>query len=145
MKIIVDTNKVFSAILYTNSQIAGILLHSTDQFNFYSTRFLFSEIYEHKEKIIQITDYSDSEFEEITKLVTKNIRFIDLALLPVETIQRAEEMVKDIDIDDTEFVALTDHLEGKLWTGDKKLKTGLEKKGWNNFITTDELFERIFL
>jgi hypothetical protein len=40
-------------------------------------------------------------------------------------------------------VALTEHIKGRLWSGDKELQKGLTKKGWNKFITTDELYERI--
>jgi predicted nucleic acid-binding protein len=37
-------------------------------------------------------------------------------------------------------VALTLFLEGKLWTGDKKLINGLKEKGFKQFIKTSELF-----
>jgi len=48
-----------------------------------------------------------------------------------------------VDIDDTEFVGLTEHVRGKFWSGDKELRNGLIKKGWNRFITTDELFRKL--
>jgi hypothetical protein len=38
---------------------------------------------------------------------------------------------------------LAEHIKGKLWSGDKELQKGLIKKGWNKFISTEELFDRI--
>ena len=42
-------------------------------------------------------------------------------------------------MDDLPFVALTDYLDGKLWTGDLKLLRGLKAKGYENCLTTKEL------
>ena len=91
MRIVVDTNIIFSAILNTNSLFARIILQ------------------------------------------------------PTKVLSEAENLLSDIDIDDTEFVALTTHIRGKLWSGDKKLQTGLIKKGWNKFVSTDELYKTINL
>ena len=143
MRIVVDTNIAFSAILNTNSKIARILLQPKSRLNFYSTEQLLSEIEEHKEKIKKISNYSDYELDRIITLISNKIRFINLRLIPKESYEYAESLTKDVDIDDTEFVALTEHIKGKLWSGDKELQKGLNKKGWNKFISTDELFERI--
>jgi len=43
-------------------------------------------------------------------------------------------LCKDIDESDTPFVALTIELKALLWTGDKKLKEGLKKKGFISFF-----------
>jgi predicted nucleic acid-binding protein len=101
------------------------------------------EIEEHKGKIKKISNYSDYELDRIITLITNKIRFINLKLIPKESYEFAESLTQDIDIDDTEFVALTEHIKGKLWSGDKELQRGLNKKGWNKFISTEELFERI--
>ena len=60
MRIVVDTNIVFSAILNTNSNIARIILHPKSNLHFYSTEQLLNEIEEHSENFrscrnIQIT------------------------------------------------------------------------------------------
>jgi predicted nucleic acid-binding protein len=82
MRIVVDTNIAFSAILNTNSNIARILLQPKSRLHFYSTDLLLEEINEHKEKIISIAEYSNEEFEITIRLITSKIKFIDLNLIP---------------------------------------------------------------
>jgi predicted nucleic acid-binding protein len=143
MRIVVDTNIAFSAILNTNSKIARILLQPKSRLNFYSTEQLSVEVEKHKKKILNISNYSDCELDRIITLITKKIRFINLRLIPKESYEMAEGLTKDVDVDDTEFVALTEHIKGKLWSGDKELQMGLRKKGWNKFISTEDLYERL--
>ena len=54
-------------------------------------------------------------------------------------IENFAKLIKDID--ECEFIALTDYMNGLFWSGDKALQEGLTKKGWNKFISTNELFE----
>lgn len=134
MRIVVDTNIAFSAILNTNSRIASILLQPKSRLNFYSTEQLFTEIEEHKDKLKKISKYSDLELHRAVLIITSRIRFINVKLIPKEIYQKAEALTKDVDIDDTEFVALTEHAKAKLWSGDKELLEGLRKKKWNKSI-----------
>lgn len=143
MKIVVDTNIVFSAILNTNGKLGKILLFSEKGVNFYSTGQLLSEIEEHKQKIKKTSNYSEEELQRVIQLITRRIRFIDVKLISKDAFQYAENLTFDVDIDDTEFIALTEHLKGLFWSGDKKLIHGLLKKDWNKFITTNQLFEKI--
>ena len=142
MRIVIDTNIAFSVILNTNSKIARILLQPKSRFNFYSTEQLLNEIEEHRSKIKQLSDYSDQELNRVIKLITNRIRIIDIRLVSKESYKHAEVLTVNVDIDDTEFVALTEHIRGKFWSGDIELQRGLMKKGWNKFITTDELYEK---
>jgi len=142
MRIVIDTNIAFSAILNTNSKLARIIVQPKNRLNFYSTEQLLAEIEQHKNKLKALTDYSDVELERIINLITSKIRFINVRLISKELYLHAESLTNDIDIDDTEFVALTEQIKGKLWSGDKELKNGLIKKGWNKFVTTEELFQK---
>jgi predicted nucleic acid-binding protein len=72
-------------------------------------------------------------------LITSKIKFIDLNLIPQNILASAENLVSDVDADDTEFVALTDHIRGRLWSGDRELQKGLKSRGWNKFISTADL------
>jgi len=141
MRIVVDTNIAFSAILNTNSNIARILLQPKSRLHFYSTDLLLMEILEHKEKIISLADYSNEEFEITVRLITSKIKFIDLILIPQIILDSAEKLVSEVDVDDTEFVALTDHIRGRLWSGDRELQKGLKSKGWSKFVSTSELIK----
>ncbi len=143
MRVVVDTNIVFSAILNTNSKISQIILHPKTKLNFYSTHQLIEEIEEHKTKIQEISKYSDQELNRLISLITSRIRFINIRLIPQDLYLKAEQLTKEIDIDDTEFVALTTHIKGRLWSGDRTLQTGLQKKGWTKFVSTDELYKLI--
>jgi predicted nucleic acid-binding protein len=61
-------------------------------------------------------------------------------LISDKDLDRAIKIANDIDENDVLFVALTNHLNAKLWTGDKKLISGLKGKGYTNAISTNELY-----
>jgi predicted nucleic acid-binding protein len=141
MRIVVDTNIAFSAALNTDSKIGRIILQPKTRLNFYSTEQLLEELKKHRVKLLELTDYTDHELDRIISLVTNRIRFINVKLIPIKMYENAENLCSSIDIDDTEFVALTNHIKGKLWSGDKELKDGLIQKNWRKFITTEELLK----
>jgi len=143
MKIVVDTNVVFSAILNSQSWIGQILLHSDKALKFYSPRFLQIEIQNHFQKIKKITKLSDSELYELIELLYRKIHFISEELIPKESLLIADKLTADVDFDDVLFVALSVHLNCKLWTGDKVLVNALMKKGFKRFINTQELIEKL--
>ncbi len=69
MRIVVDTNIVFSAILNTNIKISKIILQPRSKLNFYSTKQLLDEIAEHWQKIKRISKYSDKQLHEASSLI----------------------------------------------------------------------------
>ena len=119
MKIVVDSNIVFSAILNTESNIGQLIIQGTKYFEFYSVGLLKEEILKHRVKILKSSNYSNDQFQNIFQLIINNIQFINDVILSDNEIADALELVKDIDENDTLFIALSDHLESKLWTGDK--------------------------
>lgn len=143
MKIIVDTNIVFSGILNQKSRIGKILISEQKYFDFYSCFYLQTELKNHYPKIAHIAKKSIDRIIEIEKYVTKNIKFVNEFIIPENIIVESEKLVEDIDFDDILFVALTKHIKGKLWTGDNKLIEGLKLKGFTQIITTQEILELI--
>ncbi len=143
MKIVVDTNIVFSALLNTESSIAKILLHHNKNVEFYSSGFLKTEIRNHWQKLLKLTNLSEESLIELEELVTQRITFIDERLIPKKTFLDAQKLLKDIDENDSIFVALNDLLKGHLWTGDKQLYTGLKSKNYNRILFTQEVTKLI--
>ncbi len=143
MRVVVDTNIAFSAILNTNSKIASLILQPKSKLNFYSTNHLLEELSEHKQKLKQLSGYSESDFQRAKTLIVNRIKFINVSLIPLHVYQKSLLLTQNVDIDDTEFVALAEHIKGKLWTGDKVLSIGLKKKKWERLITTNELVDLI--
>ncbi len=139
MKVVVDTNILFSAVLNTNSKIGKILLQPKSGITFFAPEVLMFEIKKHQNKLQKFTNNSNKEIDELVRLLTKRIKFIHFELIPAEILQKTEVMLQKIDIDDTEFVALTEYVKGRLWTGDKKLIRGLALHNWKRVITTNEL------
>jgi predicted nucleic acid-binding protein len=141
VKIVVDSNIVFSAILNTESHIGQILILGSKYFDFYSINLLKQEIFGHKDKILKISGLEIEAFEKITSIIFSKIRFLDEVLISSQEVGKAIKLTKSIDENDTLFVALTNQLKAKLWTGDKKLLAGLKVKGYNQAISTSELLE----
>jgi predicted nucleic acid-binding protein len=140
MKIIVDTNIVFSALLNTNSRIGRLLLDTREEIAFYSCKYLQKEIYRHIDKIRQYSKMDNDDLFELITLLESRIFFIDEELLPTSIISEARAWVSDIDFDDFAFVAIAIHLDAWLWTGDKKLANGLRQKGFSRLVTTADLW-----
>ncbi len=139
MKIVVDTNIIFSALVNTSGVIGDLLFNSDEFFEFYSCSYMRYEIDKHWDKLKRISKLSDIELNESRFFVFAKINFINEALIPEKTWIESEKMVEDIDIDDVDFLALTRHLEGFLWTGDKELYSGLKRIGFERVFYTAEL------
>lgn len=139
MKVVVDTNIVFSAILNSNGKIGDLLLNSKQNIEFFSANYLRYEISNHYDKLSKISKQPINKIYQTETFVTKGINFISEEQIAETIWKSAYKLVKNVDIDDIAFVALSKHLRCKLWTGDGILIRGLHKNGYANTITTDEL------
>lgn len=141
MKIIVDTNIIFSALLNTNSTIGETLFAPDHVFAFYSCSYMRYEIEKHEAKLKRISKLSDAELDEIKFRVFSKINFINEELISSKVWLASEALVEDIDVDDVDFVALTKHLKGTLWTGDKELYQVLKEKKFKRVCNTTDLLK----
>ncbi len=136
MKIIVDSNIIFSALLKYTGSIGDLLFNSEDLFSFSAPHFLQEEIEDHWNKLRSISKLSEEELRQSQYRIYKRIEFHQERLISPRIWLSSELLVKDIDVDDVAFVALARHLRGLLWSGDRTLVLGLRRAGFTKVITT---------
>jgi len=140
MKIIVDANIVFSAILNTDSKIADLLLNSKEIFNFIAPDYLITALAGYHQKIAKITRIPVETVRSLESKVIKPISFFSALHIPESDWIKAEELASVIDPKDTPYVAFSMYFNCQIWSGDKVLRNGLIAKGFTQVITTDELY-----
>jgi len=139
VKVVVDTNIIFSGLLNTKSTIGELLINSKSNFEFYSCSYMRFQIQNHWEKLKKISKLSEQHLVDARFHLFSRLKFIDEDLIPQTIWKKALKFTEDIDIDDTDFVALTLYLKGTLWTGDKTLYNGLKKKQFKRVFNTSDL------
>jgi len=140
-RIIVDTNIIFSCLLNSQGTIGDLIFNSDNVFDFFSSQYMRFEIRKHWNKLIKISKMTELDLEtSYDKMLTK-LTFINEELIPQIDWQKAETLVADIDLDDSDFVALTRHLKGGLWTGDKPLYEGLKAKRFRTVHNTADMIK----
>jgi predicted nucleic acid-binding protein len=101
---------------------------------FFSPRFLFVELFKHKERLRHATNLPEVELLEALYSLTTHLEFVNEATIPVGTWVEAYRLCKGIDENDTAYVALALHLDGRLWTEDARLKTAMRARGFDRFF-----------
>lgn len=139
MKIVVDTNIVFSTLLNPKSNVGELLMNVEGKFDFFAPELLLEEIERYHDKIKKYTKLDDDALKTIKLSVLDTIDLVSENLISENNWIEAYKITENIDEDDTPFVALSLELEAKLWTGDKKLSTTIKKKFPELTITTNEL------
>ena len=132
-RIVLDTNLLFSALRSRNTAFREKLF--SDEYTFYSSKYIIVEIFKHKERIFKNAKIgNEDEVYEYLNEVLQRIHFVNEDFVSLTNYSNAYKLCKDVDEFDTPFVALSLQLNAPLWTKDEKLKTGLRSKGFNNFF-----------
>lgn len=130
--VIVDVNRIFSALVKTNSATRKIII--TGEYNFTAPSFAFVELFTHKEKLLKATELSHDELVELLSLTIEHVTFLSSKTISLRNLIAGHTLCRDVDPKDFLYVALTLELDGQLWTGDIKLKNGLLAKGFDRFF-----------
>jgi predicted nucleic acid-binding protein len=131
--VVVDTNILSMAMASRHSRFREILL--TDPgFAFCCPRFVFSELFKHKERILAATALSEDELLDALNSLVAHIQFIDESVIPIGDWVEARRLCSNVDEKDAPFIAMAIYLNAPVWSEDVELKTGLRSKGFNRFF-----------
>jgi predicted nucleic acid-binding protein len=131
--VVVDANIAFRCLSSQRSDLRDRLDPGGRQ-QFFSPRFLFVELFKHKERLARASGLTETGLLDGLYAVVSQLEFVSEANIPVGTWVEAYRLCKGIDTDDTPYVALTLHLDGRFWTEDNQLKSALKARGFDRFF-----------
>lgn len=143
MIVITDSNIIFSA-LYAPKGVISSILKNKGKIQLFAPDYLIIEVKNHLTDIIESRKVTKRQILSELNSLLENINIIEVDNIPKKDVVKAVEIVKDIDIDDTFFVALHLYKKYKIWTTDKQLRVGLEKKGYSICVNTLELKNKLY-
>lgn len=131
--VIVDANIAFKS-LHSGRGDLRERIGPGGHLQFFSPRFLFVELFKHKERLASASKLPKPELLEALYALVSRLEFVNEANIPVGTWVEAYRLCKGIDEKDTPYVALTLHMDGRFWTEDEQLKTALRARGFDRFF-----------
>lgn len=139
MRLVVDANILISCLVKLEGRVAELYLNPSRPIEFLAPERIMAELSLHRSKIMRITGASPECEAEIEELLLSQLSIVPNSRISTAHWERAFDLVKDIDEDDDQFVALALHLNCPLWTGDRKLLTGLRRKRFDLLVSSEEL------
>lgn len=130
--VVVDANLAFKALVSGRGDLRD-RLNPSASIHFFSPRFLFVELFKHKERLARAARVGEDELLEALHTLVTRLEFVTESNIAIGTWMEAHRLCHDVDEKDTPYVALTLHLDGRLWTEDDELKRGLRAKGFDRF------------
>ncbi|MFA6531184.1 MAG: PIN domain-containing protein [Candidatus Micrarchaeia archaeon] len=116
MDLVVDANIIFAALVKDGATIDLLL---DPAIRLFAPEFLFEEILEHKDELLEKTKRAAREFDEIFDILGQKI-----TIIPKEEFEMLLKKASEIspDPDDTSYFALALKINAAIGSNDKKLK-----------------------
>ena len=131
--VVVDANIAFRCLRAGHGELRN-RIGPGQHAQFFSPRFLFVELFKHKERLASASKLPEADLLEAMYALVSRLEFVNEANIPLGTWVEAYRLCKGTDEKDTPYVALTLHLDGRLWTEDEQLKTALRAQGFDQFF-----------
>lgn len=134
MKLVCDTNVVFSALIAGGKTRELILSDRTD---LYAPEFFFTELDNHREEIQEKSKLSGDDLDLLLAMLFEETDVVPRAEFESE-LGESQEHIAGVDPDDVLFLALALHLDMDLWSDDGDFEEQRAVTIWK----THELVER---
>src|SRR3954447_7981445 len=115
--VIVDANIGFRALASGRGDLRQ-WLDAPSQARLIAPRFLFVELFKHKERLLKAMRKPEEELLNALYALVACLEFTDETLIPVGTWLEAHRLCAPTDPKDTAYVALALHHDAELWTED---------------------------
>lgn len=134
MRLVVDTNVVFSALI-AGGVTREILL--TGEHEFFAPEHFFAEFRRNQAAVSSKTGLSESELDLLLHLLFERIRIVPRMEFE-DTVTEAEDAIGTVDPDDVPFLALAMHVNAEVWSDDEHFQRQDAVRVWR----THELVDR---
>ena len=131
--VVVDANIAFKALVAQRGDLRDRLDPSTNA-KFYTPGYLFVELFKHKTRLARATGLTEDELLEALQTLVSRLEFVNEANISLGLWMEAHRLCKGVDEKDMPYIALTLHLDGRLWTEDAQLKQALRARGFDGFF-----------
>jgi len=120
--VIVDANIAFKALVSQRGDLRDRLDPSASE-RFYTPGYLFVELFKHKNRLAHATGLAEPELLEAMQTLVSRLQFVNESNISLGIWMEAHRLCKDVDEQDTPYIALTLHLDGRMWTDDAQFET----------------------
>ena len=135
----IRSNIIFSALISGKETYLDIFKKN----NVYMLDIVFPELNKYEYHLIRKTKLNQNEFKMFVQMLFEEVVVIPKFAISVENWQNAYILCKNVDEKDSPFVALCLELGIPLWTNDKALCEGIKNRGFDSFVTTEDLLKEI--
>jgi len=126
MKLVIDTNILFSALIAGGKTREIIITGNQD---LYAPEYTFTEIEKHQNEIKKKAKIDKPDLQLLINIILEQINIVPKPEFKSQ-LPKAEKIIGEIDPDDIPFLALALHLDSDIWSDDKHFQKQEKVNAW---------------
>ncbi|MBS1546544.1 MAG: PIN domain-containing protein [Bacteroidetes bacterium] len=139
VKLVVDANILFSAILSRDGLVAETFREAESACTLLAPAYLADELMRLRPRMAKLASLPIAAVEALQRWALAKVELVAGEAVSRRHWIKAGELVGTVDPADIPYVALALHFKCQIWTGDKRLRAGLAANGFNGTMDTAEV------